>query len=126
MKHLTLTLLFAIALSSCSSNKQVTTNNFDPSNNPYFVKKEKSKVATANEVNDPKIQKKINSIIENHLGISISSIAISPITKKNNGYYWKFLNVRNGSSFTGFSDLKFNAVKIKKNNKKANTQVSDF
>lgn len=124
MKNLTLMLLVAIALSSCSSNKKVATSNFDPDNNPYFVKKDKT--SRTGEVNDPKIQKKINTIIESHLGISISSIAISPITKTDNGYHWKFLNVRNGSSFKGFSDLKFNSVKIEKNNKKENTQVSDF
>ncbi|WP_299432809.1 hypothetical protein [uncultured Aquimarina sp.] len=123
MKNLTLMLFAIIALSSCSSNKKTVTTNFDPSNNPYYVKKEKK---ASNEVSDPKIQGEINKIIEKHLDISISSIAISPITKTNAGYHWKFMNVRNGRSFVGFSDLKFNSVTIKKNNKKANTQVSDF
>jgi len=116
-------LLVIIVLSSCSSNKKTISTNFDPSNNPYYVKKEKKGL---NEVSDPKIQGQINQIIEKHLSISISSIAISPITKTDTGYHWKFMNVRNGRSFIGFSDLTFNSVSIKKNNKKANTQVSDF
>ncbi|WP_108803469.1 hypothetical protein [Aquimarina sp. Aq107] len=123
MKNYLLMLSIAIAVSSCSSNKKTVTTKFDPNNNPYYVKKEKKGLS---EVNDPEIQGKINTIIEEHLGISISSIAISPITLTNSGYHWKFMNVRNGKSFIGSTDLKFESVKITKNKKKPNTQVSDF
>ncbi|SEL24020.1 hypothetical protein SAMN04487910_2128 [Aquimarina amphilecti] len=116
-------LSIAIAVSSCSSNKKAVTTKFDPNNNPYYVKKEKKGLS---EVNDPKIQGEINAIIEKHLGISISSIAISPITLTNSRYHWKFMNVRNGKSFIGSTDINFESVKIIKNNKKSNTQVSDF
>ncbi|AXT51546.1 hypothetical protein D1818_12140 [Aquimarina sp. BL5] len=123
MKKYILMLSIGIAMSSCSSNKKTVTTKFDPANNPYYVKKEQKGL---NEVNDPKVQGKINTIIEKHLGISISSIAISPITLTDSGYHWKFMNVRNGKTFTGSTDLKFESVKIIKNNKKTNTQVSDF
>jgi len=122
MKKITLMLSIAIALSSCSSSKKTVTTKFDPDNNPYYVKKGKK---TFGEVNDPKIQGQINKIIEKHLGVSISSIAMSPIMKTQSGYNWKFMNVRNGSTFIGFSDHKFGSVKIAKN-KKRRTQISDF
>ncbi|WP_299258327.1 hypothetical protein [uncultured Aquimarina sp.] len=123
MKKYILMLSIGIAMSSCSSNKETLTTKFDPDNNPYFVKKEKKGLS---EVSDPKVQGKITTIIEKHLGISISSIAISPITLTDSGYHWKFMNVRNGKTFIGSTDLKFESVKIIKNNKKSNTQISDF
>ncbi|MHA7055863.1 hypothetical protein ACWGOQ_0001485 [Aquimarina sp. M1] len=123
MKKYILLLSIGIAIASCSSKKNTVTTKFDPNNNPYYTKKEKKGLG---EVNDPKIQRRINTIIEKHLGISISSIAISPITQTNSGYHWKFMNVRNGKTFVGSTDLTFKSVKIVKNNKKSNTQVSDF
>lgn len=110
-----------IALISCSSKKETVVSKFDPDNNPYYVKKKKS-----NEVTDPSVQRKITTIIEQHLSVSISSIAISPITLTDSGYQWKFMNVKNGKSFTGSTDLNFGSVKIQKINRKKDTQVSDF
>ncbi|WP_378181425.1 hypothetical protein [Aquimarina sp. SS2-1] len=123
MKKYLLMLSIGIAMSSCSSSKKTVSTEFDPNNNPYYVKKGKKE---SNEISDPKIQGKITDIIEKHLNISISSIAISPITLTDSGYHWKFMNVRNGKSFIGSTDLNFESVKIVKNTKKANTQVSDF
>lgn len=124
MKKRLLILGIGLAICACSSNKKtVTTTTFDPDNNPYYVKKEKKE---QNEVTDPKIQGKINKIIEKHLRVSISSIAISPITKTPSGYTWKFMNVRNGSSFTGSSDLNFGSVEIRKKKKEKYTRISDF
>ncbi|MDH7445500.1 hypothetical protein [Aquimarina sp. 2201CG14-23] len=125
MKKYILMLSIGIAISSCSSNKKTVASKFDPANNPYYVKKEK-KGLELSEVNDPKIQGKITAIIEKHLGISISSIAISPITSTGSGYHWKFMNVKNGKTFIGSTDLKFKSVNIRKNNKKTNSQISDF
>jgi len=123
MKKQLLILAIGLAFCACSSNKKTVTTTFDPDNNPYYVKKDKKE---QNEVNDPKIQGKINNIIERHLRVSISSIAISPITKTPSGYTWKFMNVKNGSSFTGSSDLNFGSVEIRKKKKEQNTRISDF
>ncbi|MAQ75061.1 MAG: hypothetical protein CL613_01860 [Aquimarina sp.] len=121
MKKYILILAAGIVLTSCSSKKEPVVSKFDPDNNPYYVKKKKS-----NEVTDPNIQRKITSLIEQHLSISISSIAISPITLTDSGYQWKFMNVKNGKSFTGSTDLNFGSVKIEKINRTTDTEVSDF
>ncbi|RZS98976.1 hypothetical protein [Aquimarina brevivitae] len=121
MKKYVFILAAGIALASCSSKKQATASTFDPNNNPYYVKKGKSK-----EVTDPIIKQRIVAIIEEQLNISTSSIAISPITLTSNGYQWKFMNVKNGKSFVGSTDVKFESVTIEKINRNKDTQVTDF
>lgn len=116
-KHL-LIISTGILLTACSGSQQVTISNYDPNNNPYYIKKTKEYTST-NEAFDTenKVHEKINTIIEKYLGVSITSVARSKITKTDTGYQWKFMNVKTGANFSAYSDFNFSSVNIIKNQK---------
>ncbi len=60
-------------------------------------------------------ENKINGIITNYLGVSISSIARSAVTPTEDGYQWRFMNVKTGENFIAYSDTSLSSVHIEKN-----------
>ncbi|WP_025741333.1 hypothetical protein [Aquimarina pacifica] len=114
MKKQLYTLGISILLVGCSGSKETVQSNYDPANNPYYVKKTHQAKGTK-EIDTPELSKKINSIIADYLGVPMNAIARSPITQTKTGYQWKFMNVKTGSSFSASSDFNFSSVKISKN-----------
>jgi len=104
MKKLLLITLIGISLTSCSTSKKTIASKAGRS----------TTIENKKPVESSAISKKINVIIQHRLGLPITSIARSEITKTRTGYYWKFMNVRTGEKFIGNSDLNFQSVDIRK------------
>jgi len=117
MKKSLLILLLSLSVISCSTSKKTASRN------------SKTNVATNNNssetVRSLKISNQINAIIQSRLGVPISAIARSEITKTKTGYQWKFMNVRTGAKFIGSTNLTFQDVRIMKY-KKNQPMLSSF
>ena len=100
-------IIIAFSIVSCSSSKET---------NRKLTKAEISATekATNNQLNQ-ELTNKVNKIIQNYLGVPISSIARSDVRETAEGYQWKFMNVKTGENFIANSDFSFNTVKITKN-----------
>jgi len=103
MKNLLLITLIGISLVSCSTSKSTVAS-----------KVKSTTLENKKYVASSAVGEKINGIIQHRLGLPITSIARSEITKTRTGYYWKFMNVRTGEKFIGNSDLNFRSVDIRK------------
>ncbi|MGY3791601.1 hypothetical protein [Aquimarina sp. 433] len=111
MKAKLLIVFLGFAAVSCSGSKET-------------LKTKEVKVTTSNNIATPassqnnvsgEINTKINTIIQNYLGVPISSIARSDVQETEKGYQWKFMNVKTGENFTANSDFTFDSIKITKN-----------
>lgn len=106
-------ILIIFSVIGCSSSKKVT------------QKSNEAKTATTSEIIvvkefpdnilNQQLTNKVNGIIENYLGVPISSIARSDIEETTEGYQWKFMNVKTGENFIANSDFNFISIKIIKN-----------
>ncbi len=54
----------------------------------------------------------VNHIIEKYTGNPINNFALSKIMKTENGYHWRFLNVKTGKSYIASTNNKFKSVII--------------
>ncbi len=106
MKKIVLIVSIGILVTACSSSKNT------------IIQEPKSAIAVEKEVEEITkpiyVNQKINTIIQNHLGVSISTIARSKITETQTGYQWKFINVKTGEKFIGNSNLDFQNIEIVK------------
>ncbi len=114
MKKIILIVTIGFLVISCSSSKKAVAENqrTQVSTTAQLSKKKSSENTYSKEVNH-----KINTIIQNYLGTPITSIARSEIVKTENGYQWKFMNVKTGENFTANSDISFSSIEIVKNKK---------
>ena len=111
--------IIGILLTSCSGTKEVASaspTHLDLSKNPYYIIKDKEQPAPRKVING-ELSKKVNTIIADYLNVPINSIARSPIKETKQGYEWKFMNVKTGSSYNASSDFEFSSVIINKNTK---------
>ncbi|SEL24084.1 hypothetical protein SAMN04487910_2130 [Aquimarina amphilecti] len=111
MKTKLLIAILGLSIISCSSSKK-TMEETDPTVSTQKIADKKSSITNSKT---KEINHKINSIIQNYLGVPISSIARSDIKETNEGYQWKFMNVKTGENFIANTDFNFKSVKIKKN-----------
>ena len=111
LKTITLFSVFTLFFISCSGKKDIASHGVNKKN---LTKKKIGVKDSDEDARKLYVESRINSIIEDYLGVSISSIARSEIKQTPTGYQWKFINVRSGGSYAASSDLNFGSVKINK------------
>ncbi|WP_405208407.1 hypothetical protein [Aquimarina sp. LLG6339-5] len=111
MKTKLLIALLGFSIISCSSSKETIKETNAITSVPEKARKNEASANYASK----EINRKINSIIQNYLGVPISSIARSDVKETEQGYQWKFMNVKTGENFIANTDFNFNSVKITKN-----------
>ncbi len=111
MKKKLFTILLGFSIISCSSSKATLKEIDVVESTPEKVSENEAITnSTSKEINY-----KINTIILNYLDVPISYIARSDVKETNQGYHWKFMNVKTGENFIANIDFNFKSVKIKKN-----------
>ncbi len=104
---------------ACSGSKKATNNirKIDHSTRVTRLKNAPPGKIDSSET----VSKKALEIIEKHTKYSIKDIARSQIIKTKDGYWWRFMNVRNGQNYIVTTDSNFSAVQIQKNPKRGIT-----
>ncbi|MHA7059536.1 hypothetical protein ACWGOQ_0020085 [Aquimarina sp. M1] len=114
-------LVLVILLGSCASKKNIKEDRI-VSHIPHEKPEEPKKKIIHSEDKEAIYMKNMAKVVlEQHPSVEITKIAISSVTKKDNGYYWNFMNVRTGKIFTAKTDLKFENLQISKS-----TSVTSF
>ena len=110
-------ILIGFFIVSCSSSKEITTElqEVEPEVESLVLEEIAPSEKPLDQINKELLTNKINKIIQNYLGVPISSIARSDIEETIDGYQWKFMNVKTGENFIANSDLNFETVQITKN-----------
>jgi len=111
MKTKILIALLSFSILSCTSSKETLKETAARTTSSTKSSQKESLKDMANI----KINNKINAIIQNYLKVPISSIARSDVKETNDGYQWKFMNVKTGENYIANSDLTFKSVIITKN-----------
>jgi len=111
MKAKILITLLCFSIISCTSSKETLKETAGKINSSAKSSQKRSLEDIANV----KINTEINTIIQNYLKVPISSIARSDVKETNDGYQWKFMNVKTGENYIANSDFNFKSVIITKN-----------